>query len=159
MLPELKKYGNHIFFKAFADAAFMDIFHSDKERDKFISDLYVSTGLYFNILTQKQTEENLRKIFKNTGNVSAVINIGSMYIEMLVHTSKKYEMYNLKLSLNDISNFLAKRSIPEIWDEVQIEAIKQFIKDKIGNDLKKIKAKRVVIIKNELDFMNEMGYP
>lgn len=159
VLPELKKYGNHIFFKAFADAAFIDIFHSDKVRDKFISDLYVSTGLYFNILTQKQTEENLRKIFKNTGNVSAVINIGSMYIEMLVHTSKKYEMYNLKLSLNDIFNFLVKHSIPEIWDEVQIEAIKQFIKDKIGNNLKKIKAKRVVIIKNELDFMNEMGYP
>lgn len=159
VLPELTKYGNHIFFKAFADAGFSDIFRNDKERDKFISDLYGVTGLYFNILTQKQTEENLRKIFKNIGNVSAIINIGSMYIEILVNSAKKYQMYNLKLSLDDVSVYLAKHAIPEKWNTVQIEDIKKFIKDRIGRDLSKVKAKRVVIIKNELDFMSEMGYP
>lgn len=159
VLPEMNKTKNSIFFKAFADAGFSEIFRNDKEKDKFISNLYETTGLYFNILTHKQTEENLRKIFKNIGNVSAIINIESMYVEMLVNSSKKYTMYNLKLSLDDISSYITKHAIPEEWNDVHIEDIKDYIKAKIGNELKRIKAKRVVIIKNELDFMNELGYP
>lgn len=159
LFPIIRKSGNHIFFKAFADAGFSDIFRTEKERNKFISDLYSETGLYFNILTQRQTKENLQKIFRDIGNVAAIINIGSRYVEMLVYSSKKYHMYNLNISLDEVDNYTTKHGIPEIWNETNIEDIKKFIKEKIGASLKKVTAKRVVIIKNELDFMDSMGYP
>jgi len=159
IFPIIRESGNHIFFKAFADAGFSDIFPNEKERNKFISDLYSETGFYFNILTQRQTKENLQKIFRDIGNVEAIINIGSQYVEMLVYSSKKYHMYNLNISLDEVANYITKHGIPEIWNETNIEDIKRFIKDRIGLSLKKVNAKRVVIIKNELDFMDNMGYP
>lgn len=78
---------------------------------------------------------------------------------MLVYSSKKYNMYNLSISLDDIVNYTTKHGIPEIWNESNIKDIKDFIKEKIELPLKKVNAKRVLIIKNELDFMDSMGYP
>lgn len=155
----MDEFGSNIFFKAFADAGFLDVFHTEKERNKFISDLYAESGLYFNILTQKQTKENLQKIFRDIGNITAIINIGSQYIEILVKISKKYHMFNLNISLDDVASYTMKHGIPEIWNEANIEDIKNFIHKKIDPTLKKVNAKRVVIIKNELDFMDSMGYP
>lgn len=159
ILPEINKNQKQIFLKAFADACFSDVFPSEAKRNKFIMDFYNETSLYFNILSQKQTEENLRRLFKNIGSGTAIVNIGSQYVDILVQRSNKFEMYNLKITLNDVASFVTRRSFPEIWDEGTINDIKSFVKGKIKDELTSVKAKSVVIIKDELKFMQEMGYP
>lgn len=159
ILPEINKPGKHFFIKAFADACFSEIFPDEKKRNEFILEFYTQTSLYFNILSQKQTEENLKRLFKNIGNGTAIINIGSQCIDLLIQSGKKYNMYNLKTTLSDVSAYISKHAIPEIWDESDITKIKKFIKNKISKELNNIKAKSVIIIKNELSFMREAGYP
>lgn len=148
-----------IFLKTFADACFSDVFSSDSKRNDFILDFYNETNLYFNILSQKQTEENLRRLFKKFDNGTAIVNIGSQYIDILVQRGYRFNMYNLKFTLSDVATFISKHAIPETWDEATTSEIKEFIKSKIKDELDKVRAKNVVIIKDELKFMRKLGYP
>lgn len=159
ILPEINKGQKQIFLKAFADACFSDVFSDEAKKNKFIIEFYNETSLYFNILSQKQTEENLRRLFKNIGSNTAIVNIGSQYVDILVQHKNKFKMYTLKITLKDVANFITRHSIPEIWNEKTINDIKNFVKDKIKNDLIDVEAKRVVIIKDELRFMQSKGYP
>lgn len=159
IFPTINKQKNQIFLKAFADACFSDVFTSESKRNDFIMDFYAETNLYFNILSQKQTEENLKRLFKKFENGTAIVNIGSKYIDIMVRKGNKFDMHNLKFTLEDVANYISKHAIPEIWDESTISQIKDFIGEKIKGDIAKIKAKSVVIIKDELKFMTELGYP
>lgn len=49
--------------KVIVDSKFADLFESEIELKEFIREFYVQTNLYFNILTQDQTERNLEKLF------------------------------------------------------------------------------------------------
>ena len=161
ILPYVNKCQNPIFLKTFADACFSEVFINEAKRNEFIMDFYNETSLFFNILSQRQTEENLRMLFNNIVNHSdtAIVNIGSQYIEILVKHNNKFDMYNLKLTLNDISSFIEDYNIPEIWNKSIIYRIKKYINSIIKDNLKNIKAKNVVIIKDELKFMEDLGYP
>ena len=159
ILPFINKDQKQLFLKTFADACFSDVFTSETKRNEFIMDFYNETNLYFNILSQKQTEENLRRLFKKFENGTAIVNIGSQYIDILVQRGNKFNMHNLKFTLNDVSSYISKHAIPEVWDETTISNIKAYIKEKIKDDISKIKAKNVVIIKDELKFMRNLGYP
>lgn len=159
ILPNINKSQNQIFLKTFADACFSDVFPNENKRNSFIMDFYNETSLYFNILSQKQTSENLRRLFKNIGSGTAIINIGSQYVDILVQQGNRFQMYNLKLTLNDISNYIKKHAIPERWDESIINSLKRYIAKKIRPELEGIVSKSVVIIKDELKFMRDLGYP
>ncbi len=159
ILPETNKSGKHFFIKAFADACFSDIFVNEKKRNEFILEFYSQTSLYFNILSQKQTEENLKRLFKNIGSGTAIVNIGTQCVDLLVQNGKKYNMHNLKITLGDVSDYLLKHGISENWNEPTITEIKKYIKGKIISEIKNVKAKSVIIIKDELSFMTDTGYP
>lgn len=159
LFPIIDKQKNPMFLKTFADACFSDVFVSESNRNDFIMDFYAETNLYFNILSQKQTEENLKRLFNKFENGTAIVNIGSKYIDIMVRKGNKFDMYNLKFTLENVSNYISKHAIPEIWDENTILQIKNFIGGKIKSDILKIRAKNVVIIKDELKFMTELGYP
>ncbi|WP_343246851.1 hypothetical protein [Diplocloster hominis] len=159
ILPSINKNHNQIFLKTFADACFSEVFINDAKRNEFIMDFYNETNLYFNILSQKQTEENLRRLFKKLENGTAIVNIGSQFIYILVKHGNKFDMYNLKFTLKDVSDYVSKHAIPEIWNESAILKIKTFIKDHLIDEIGRVKAKNVVIIKDELKFMRNLGYP
>jgi len=159
IFPIIKEKNNQMFLKAFADASFSDVFPNEIKRNDFIMDFYTETNLYFNILSQRQTEENLKRLFKKFENETAIVNIGSEYIDIMVRKGSRFNMYNLNLTLKDVMSYISKHRIPEEWDEDTIEQIKTFINDKIKDVIKKVKAKNVVIIKDELKFMTELGYP
>lgn len=159
IFPIINEQKNQIFLKTFADACFSDVFTTESKRNNFVMDFYTETNLYFNILSQKQTEENLKRLFKRFENGTAIVNIGSKYIDIMVRRGNKFNMYNLKFTLEDVSKYISKHAIPEIWDENIICQLKTFIGEKIKSDIAKIKAKNVVIIKDELKFMTELGYP
>ena len=159
IFPIITQRKNQVFLKTFADACFSEVFTNESKRNDFIMDFYAETNLYFNILSQKQTEENLKRLFKKFENGTAIVNIGLKYIDIMVRKGNKFDMHNLKFTLEDVSNYISKHAIPEIWDESTISQIKDFIGEKIKGDIEKIKAKSVVIIKDELKFMTELGYP
>ena len=171
--PIITSNGKHVFFKAFADASFEDVFSSQRQKDDFISEMYDNTDIFFNVLTQKQTEANLKKLFRDMGDIKAIINIGSLGIEILADISRpkepshRYVMFDIDFSLNDIKEYLSKNNIQEKWTDQDIKSITDYIKKNIdkktvcsnsGYKLSKIKADKVVIIKNELDFMEQLGY-
>ena len=159
IFPIINTEKNQIFLKAFADACFSEVFASESKRNDFIMDFYTETHLYFNILSQKQTEENLKRLFNKIESGTAIVNIGSQYIDILVKKGKRFEMHNLKFSLNSVSRYISKHAILEKWNEKNIIQIKEYIYKQIKDDISKIKAKNVVIIKDELKFMKELGYP
>ena len=107
----------------------------------------------------KGTAANLKRLFKKFENGTAIVNIGLKYIDIMVRKGNKFDMHNLKFTLEDVSNYISKHAIPEIWDESTISQIKDFIGEKIKGGIERIKAKSVVIIKDELKFMTELGYP
>lgn len=159
IFPIINNEKNQIFLKAFADACFSEVFTSESKRNDFIMDFYAETNLYFNILSQGQTEENLKRLFKKFENGTAIVNIGSQYIDIMARKGNKFDMYNVKFALNNVSDYISKHAMPEIWDEAIITQIKEYIGEHIKDDIAKIKAKNVVVIKDELKFMKELGYP
>lgn len=159
--PEVDKE-NNLFVKVFADASFDDLFSNEESKNDFVNVFYRETGLYFNIISQKQTEDNLKKLFQN--DADAVIDIGRQDVTILVRTREKksskgkFKTIALKISLNDVSDYIKKHSIGEIWTKEDISSIKKHIKELISPSLKNIEANKAIIIKNELEFMMSNGY-
>ena len=158
VFPEIKGEKDQLFIKAFADSVFLDVFSNERKRNEFIMRFYTETRLYFNIVSEKQTEENLRKRFGNIGSSTAIVNIGSQYVDILVNKNKKFKMYNIPISLKYISEYLQRHAIPEEWSDKNILDIKNHINDKIKSVLNNVKVKNAIIIKDELTFMKNNGY-
>ena len=172
--PIIKQSGKHVYYKAFADASFEDVFTSKNnqlQKADFIAELYDKTGIYFNVLTQKQTETNMRKIYNSKDDIRAVINIGASGIEMLANVAKpkalraSFQMINIDFSLDDLENYVINQKIGKVWSDQDISNIRGYIKKKllsqqkkIGIQLTEIYADKVVIIKNERQFMRELKY-
>ena len=158
VFPAITGEKDQLFIKAFADSVFLDVFPNERKRNEFIMRFYTETRLYFNIVSEKQTEENLRKRFGNIGSSTAIVNIGSQYVDILVNKNKKFKMYNIPISLKNISEYLQRHAISEEWSEDNISDIKNYISGTIKDMLNNVKVKNAIIIKDELTFMKNNGY-
>jgi len=67
-------------------------------------------------------------------------------------------MYNIPISLKNISEYLQRHAIPEQWSEDNISDIKIYINSTIKGMLNNVKVKNAIIIKDELTFMKNNGY-
>ena len=152
ILPTIKER-EQLFIKAFADSVFLDIFPSERKRNEFIMRFYTETRLFFNIVSEKQTEENLKKRFGNIGSSTAIVNIGSQYVDILVKKNKKFKMYNVAISLKDITEYVERHAISEVWSMQNIsdikDSIKKLLKERSEKALENIKVKDAIIIKND----------
>jgi len=158
VLPHIKS-NPKILQKVFVDAKFSEVFKSEMEEKDFIRRFYNETNLYFNVLTQRQTEENLIRLFGEIPNDTVVINIDSRGVDVLEIKSTECIMHRLPIRLDAIDPLLEKKKIGEKWNEQQIDTIKNYIKRNISKQLKNINAQNAIIIKEELSFMSNNGYP
>ena len=158
IFPDLQK-STPLFKKVFVDACFSDVFTDEGKREKFVMDFYRETNLYFNILTHNQTKQNMIRLFDNITNGTIVVNIGSRYVDLYEYNDDKFTIHNLPISLDDITMFLDKRDISEIWNENTIDLIKAYINGKIESRLHDVNVEMAIIIKDEETFMRQMGYP
>ena len=94
--------------KVIVDSKFADLFESEIELKEFIREFYVQTNLYFNILTQDQTERNLEKLFGEIKEDTAIINIGRNYIDIMTIKNRNVDSISLKYSLRDLDVFLSR---------------------------------------------------
>lgn len=167
ILPTIHEAGktykqSRIFIKAFADSNFSDVFINDPDdenRNNFIMQFYTETSLYFNIVTKRQTEENLKRLFGTITGKTAIVNIGLSSTEVFLTQGGKYETYELSISIRKVNNFLKQKKIGELWDEETIDRIKTYIKEAIDSEIKTLAADRAIILKDELRFMDTNGYP
>lgn len=167
ILPTIYEEGkiskqSRIFIKAFADSNFSGVFINDSDdenRNNFIMQFYTETSLYFNIVTKRQTEENLKRLFGTIVGKTAIVNIGLSNTEVFLAQGGKYETYELSISIPQVSNFLKQKKIGELWDEETIDRIKSYIKEAIDNEIGALVAERAIILKDELRFMDTNGYP
>ncbi len=162
ILPNLKK---RMFVKTFADARFRELFKTPQSLNNYINRIFRETGQFLSIVTPEQTKSNMLKLFSH--NVDAVVVIGTYDVEILVRKSKKknskgksdtYEMLELEISVDDLEKFIGKHRIEEVWKEDVITCLKDHVKGKISKVLSGVNASKVMIIKNELTFMQKMGY-
>lgn len=170
---EEKKQNKKSFIKTFAEAGFIKAFENNdksinqKELNRFIWELYTTTRLSVNILSQKQEGSNLVKLFRDAissdDNYTAIINIGKKYVDIHYIKRIKDEDFevascDVPVSIQDVNEYIKQSSIPEIWMENNIDSIKKYIRSQIGESLGNKKAKRAIILKDERSFMGEYGY-
>lgn len=144
--------------KVFVDTKFAEVFHSPSEEKDFIRRFYKDTNLYFNVLSPKQTKENLTRLFGKVSNGTVIINIGSRGVDVLEIKNDESVMYSLPLRLDTVNKYLERKGVVEFWTEDQIATSKRHIKKQISGTLKGIRAENAIIIKDELDFMKDNGY-
>ena len=145
--------------KVIVDSKFADLFESEIALKEFIREFYVQTNLYFNILTQDQTERNLEKLFGEIKEDTAIINIGRNYIDIMTIKNRNIDSVSLKYSLRDLDVFLSNKKYPEKLTEPDIDKIKAKISKEIKKYIKNISVTKAIIIKNELSFMRQFEYP
>ena len=143
------------FVKVFADTEYEDIFSGKEEMDQFIDDYYQATGYYFSILTPKQTEDNMKTLFPNIAEGTAIIDICSTCVHVVLKKKQSFKTRLIKVSTSEIRDIAGDGS----WTDDQIRDIKDIIRRKIGSTLNRQKAKTAYIIKDECSFMEKMGYP
>lgn len=158
VLPHIES-NPQILIKVFVDTMFSDVFNSPAEEKDFIRRFYEETNLYFNILSREQMEINLNKLFGEVKAGTIIVNIDSRGVDVLEIQEKESIIHRLPIRLDAVDPVLKRKKIGEIWDEQQISIIKDFIKSKINKQLKGIKAEKAIIIKDELSFMQDIGYP
>lgn len=161
ILPRMEGNSSKLLRKVFVDYNFEEVF--DKYEDPsvqkgFVRDFYKQTNLYFNIISKENTVSNLKRLFGGITEKTAIINIGSHSVDILVYSNGKFCMYSLNITLDDIKLFVEQENIQEIWDDHIIDKIKKFILEKIGTDLSNVTVDRAIIIKDELKFMIKMNY-
>lgn len=145
--------------KVIVDSKFADLFESEIELKEFIREFYVQTNLYFNILTQDQTERNLEKLFGEIKEDTAIINIGRNYIDIMTIKNRNVDSISLKYSLRELDVFLLNKKYPEKLTEADIDKIKAKISKEIKKSIKNVSVTKAIIIKNELSFMKQFEYP
>ena len=165
LLSYIPETNSKLLKKVFVDTNFSSVFEgkmiankdetiNEKTKD-FINKFYQETNLYFNILTKRQTKSNLKRIFKDIKNDTAIINIGSKYIDIFVMQKNDFNTLTLDISLENIEKYITDKGIGEIWNELEIESIKNYVLSKIKS-AKKLKITTAIIIKSELSFMTDV---
>lgn len=165
LVNRIAKTTGELPIKVIVDSKFAEIFENDSELSKFIWDFYAQTNLYFNILTEQQTEKNLTNLFGDICGDTIIVNIGSRYVEILL--IKKFSDGSLNIesapsirySLKDIDNLRRIKNVGEIWTSDEIQELKRSITHNISKAIMGIKAVDAIIIKGELTFMSVIGYP
>lgn len=151
--------------KIIVDSKFTDLFKSDSELSEFIWDFYARTNLYFNIITEQQTEKNLINLFGDVYKDTVIINIGSRYVEILFIKKKKNGSLvieskpSIRYSLKEIDALRRVKNIGEIWSKDDIQELKKSITHNVKKAIAGIKAFDAIILKGELTFMSVVGYP
>lgn len=153
-----KTFGTQFFVKAFADYNINEVFKSDKQLSDFTKDFYLKTHLCFNIISQRQTEENLIELFGDLKPSTAIINIGMLGVDVLVKTKEVLKMFSLPISINSVLQYIDDNNVNEVWHEKEINKIKNFIINKLPQDFRLLNAKNAFIIKGEYTFMKNKGY-
>ena len=162
ILPKIEQKPARLFSKVFVDYNFATVFEAQDDpsaKDDFLLEFYEKTGLCFNILTKSQTIENLKRLFGTMPHNTAIIIINSGYIDILEYSGTEFYMHSIDITLDDIKKFVKQEEYPEIWNDSIISNIKSHVSQKIGNALDGISITTAIIIKDELDFMQKMGYP
>ena len=162
ILPKMEDNTTKLLRKVFVDHTFNEIFNSyddDSIRKDFVRDFYRETNLYFNILTKKQTTDNVQRRFGNVPNKTAIINIGSQGVDVYVFADDDFTAHSLDITLRDVQTYVENQEFPEIWDDNIVSKISRDIKSKVSDALKNITVERAIIIKGEYKFMREMNYP
>ena len=162
ILPKINEASksSRIFIKTFADSNFSSVFGDDEEsRNDFIMKLYSETSLYFNIVSKKQTEENLKRLFGTIHGKTVILNIGMNNTDLFFARGNKFDNYDISISINKVSEFIRDNEISEIWDKKAISLIKTYIKESLGNELHLEKVDSAIILKDELTFMKDNAYP
>lgn len=162
ILPEISEKPAKLFTKVFVDYSFSDMLEQQEEastKDDFILDFYRETGLCLILLTKTQTMDNLKRLFGDITEETAIIDINSENLDILCFSEREFHMYNLNVTLSNVKEFVKQQGYPEVWTDGIIREIKQFILQKIGSQMDGIEIKRAIIIKGELAFMKGMGYP
>lgn len=162
LLPIIQEKPSRLFPKVFVDYNFSKVFEAYNDytiQKDFIREFYIETNLYFNILSKSQAVENLKRLFGDIKEHSAIISINTCSIDLLIYSGKEYSITSLTITLEDIENFTIQNKISEIWDDNSIRLIKSFISKKIGSALDDMKIESAIIIKDELTFMLDLGYP
>lgn len=162
LLPMMHGNPANLLQKVFVDSSFSEIFDAYGDaailRD-FCRAFYAETNLYFNILSRRQTLENLKRLFDGLPNDTAILNIGSQSTDVLVYSGGAFYMHTLGICLADIRKFADHHSFPTVWSEANMTQIREFVRTRIGDQLKGISIANAIIIKDELRFMRAMGYP
>lgn len=151
---------SNLLIKVFVDYTFNKIFDDQGNvyTKDYITRFYKETNLYFNILTKKQTIENLKKVLKIVPSENyAIIDIGTNKVDMLAYTGD-FKMYSLPISIDEVRTFVKGENIPNKWRDEDINKIKNYIRNKIQNEIDGITIQKTYIIKDELKFMNQAGY-
>ena len=162
ILPEISEKPAKLFTKVFVDYSFSDMFEQQEDtstKDDFILDFYRETGLCLILLTKTQTMDNLKRLFGEIKEKTAIIDINSENLDILYFFEKEFHMYNLNVTLSNVKEFVKQQRYPEVWTDEIIQEIKRFILQKIGSQMDGIEIKRAIIIKGELAFMKSMRYP
>lgn len=162
LIPRMGADRSNLFQKVFVDSAFVDIFDSYQDpsvQKDFTRSFYEKSNLYFNVLTKGQTEENLKRLFPSLEESSAILNIGSAGVEILVHNHHAFRMHSLTLTLADVQNYVEAKNWGSSLTEKQIIEIKEYIRREVEDELRDVRASRAIIIKDELDFMRLLQYP
>lgn len=162
LLPCMRGNPSQLLQKVFVDTGFTEIFdgYGDPamQRD-FIRNFYQQTNLYFNILSKKQTEENLKRLFRDLRDRTAVINVGSHGVDILRYDGGNFYMHWLEVTLADIRGFVERSGFAESWSDAEIEKTKAYVRKRLKKQLEDIRIDNAIIIKDELCFMRDMGYP
>lgn len=162
LLPRMQGNPAHLLQKVFVDSDFADIFsqHHDQTLQKdFTRKFYEETNLYFNVLSKTQTEENLKRLFHELPNRTAIINVGARGVDILRYDDGKFHMHSIEITLADIMEYARLKNFPEVWTEPTVDTIKDYIRGRIGHQLDDVKVDNSIIIKGELEFMQNLGYP
>lgn len=161
LLPRINEDSTQLFLKVFVDVGFNEIFDSFEDpsrRTDFIRDFYQQTNLYFNVVSKRQTEENLRRLFLTVRDDTAIVNIDSQGADILHITSSEIRMHRIQIPLRRIQEFVAARGFPDVWTESNIDAAKSYIREALGDQLGSVRVDNAIIIKDELRFMTDHGY-
>ena len=108
MLPYLAN-NPQMLQKVFVDSKFSEIFHSSSEEKDFVRRFYAETNLYFNVLSQKQTQNNLIRLFGDVTSGSVIINIGSRGVDILEIKATESIMHSLPVRLDLVDQYIKRK--------------------------------------------------
>ncbi len=160
IIPIIGDNREGLFIKTFADNNFRDLMKDDDLFADFVMDFYQRTKLSFNILSDEQTENNIRAQFSAVSKDGVIINIGSTCVDIFARPERdrNFKLYSLQISLRQVRSYIEDCGIAEQWTENDINIIKNHIRSLIPSDFPKIRATNAYILKDEKTFMQSNGY-
>ena len=161
LFPIMEKDSSKNLRKVFADPIFFDILgKSDRQsfhRD-YIMKFYSKTKLFFNILTKEQKVDNIGRLFNESLDDTAIIDISPQGVVLLVSQNNEPHDYSLDITFEQIKEFVKDQNFAEKWDRNTVGKIKSFVEKKIKPIVKDVTAKQAIVLKGEQTFMRDEGY-